>query len=137
MFLQGSKKPAAMALGFAGEGVEEKGGITMHRLGREEGWRGRKEEGGEVPGRARPVAGGVGVGVGGGGMVAGRRRSSSCTPCGRRRWDGCGSAAGWLGAAAACCPVGGGGAAVVGGAGAAAHVGAAVSLVVGAAAGRG
>ena len=50
MFLQGSKKPAAMALGFAGEGVEEKGGITMHRLGREEGWRGRKEEGGEVPG---------------------------------------------------------------------------------------
>ena len=36
MFLQGSKKPAAMALGFAGEGVEEKGGITMHRLGREE-----------------------------------------------------------------------------------------------------
>ena len=28
----------------------------------EEGWRGRKEEGGEVPGRARPVAGGVGVG---------------------------------------------------------------------------
>ena len=28
MFLQGSKKPAAMALGFAGEGVEEKGGIT-------------------------------------------------------------------------------------------------------------
>ena len=75
MFLQGSKKPAAMALGFAGEGVEEKGGITMHRLGREEGWRGRKEEGGEVPGRARPVAGGVrvgvGVGVGGGGVVEG------------------------------------------------------------------
>ena len=36
----------------------------------EEGWRGRKEEGGEVPGRARPVAGGVGVrvGVGGGGV---------------------------------------------------------------------
>ena len=75
MFLQGSKKPAAMALGFAGEGVEEKGGITMHRLGREEGWRGRKEEGGEVPGQARPVAGGVrvgvGVGVGGGGVVEG------------------------------------------------------------------
>ena len=45
--------PAAMALGFAGEGVEEKGGITMHRLGREEGWRGRKEEGGEVPGHRR------------------------------------------------------------------------------------
>ena len=75
MFLQGSKKPAAMALGFAGEGVEEKGGITMHRLGREEGWRGRKEEGGEVPGQARPVAGGVrvgvGVGVGGGGVMEG------------------------------------------------------------------
>ena len=56
-------------------GVEEKGGITMHRLGREEGWRGRKEEGGEVPGQARPVAGGVrvgvGVGVGGGGVVEG------------------------------------------------------------------
>ena len=47
----------------------------MHRLGREEGWRGRKEEGGEVPGQARPVAGGVrvgvGVGVGGGGVVEG------------------------------------------------------------------
>ena len=27
---------------------------------------------------------------------------------GRRRWDGCGSTAGWLGAAAACCPVEGG-----------------------------
>ena len=52
---------------------------------REEGGRrrGRKEEGGEVPGRARPVAGGVGVGVrvgvGGGGvegMARGRPSSS-------------------------------------------------------------
>ena len=43
---------------------------------REEGGRrrGRKEEGGEVPGRARPVTGGVGVRVGVGGSVEGMAR---------------------------------------------------------------
>ena len=47
MFLQGSKKPAAMALGFAGEGVEEKGGITWGGDG------GMEEDAGvEAPGAA-------------------------------------------------------------------------------------